>query len=294
VNAFISPIVDASGEITNFVIVSEDITQKKQLLEDLITAKEQAEESDKLKTAFLANMSHEIRTPMNGILGFAELLKEPDLTNDIQQKYIHIIEKSGARMLNIINNIVDISKIEAGLMEVTISDAEINEQLDFIYSFFKPEVEQKGMKLIVNKPLPDNKAIIKTDREKVFAIFTNLVKNAIKYSNKGYIEFGYLPVDTEQEPDPLVFYVKDSGIGIHKEKIGIIFDRFRQVSEGKNRHYEGAGLGLSISKSYVEMLGGKIWVESEVDVGSCFYFTLPYCGIKPSTEADLTTTSKNK
>jgi signal transduction histidine kinase len=292
VNAFISPIVDTAGEITNFVIVSEDITQKKQLLDDLISAKERAEESDKLKSAFLANMSHEIRTPMNGILGFAELLKEPDLTNDIQQKYIHIIEKSGARMLNIINNIVDISKIEAGLMEVTISDAEINEQLDFIYNFFKPEVEQKGMKLIVNKSLPDNMAIIKTDREKVFAIFTNLVKNAIKYSNKGYIEFGYLPVDPEHELDPLVFYVKDTGIGIHKDKIGIIFDRFRQVSEGKNRHYEGAGLGLSISKSYVEMLGGKIWVESEADVGSCFYFTLPYSGIKPLKEADLSPTNE--
>ena len=294
VNAVISPIISSSGETTNFVIVTEDITQKKQLLEDLIAAKEKAEESDKLKTAFLANMSHEIRTPMNGILGFAELLKEPDLTSEIQQKYIHIIEKSGARMLNIINNIVDISKIEAGLIEINISDSDINEQIDFIYSFFKPEVEEKKMQLSCKKPLPDEKAIIRTDREKLFAIFTNLVKNAIKYSNQGIIEFGYLPVDLIQKPESLVFFVKDTGIGIHKDKIGIIFERFRQVSEGKNRHYEGAGLGLSISKSYIEMLGGSIWVESEEGIGSCFYFTLPFCPAKSAPPVDLRTENEKK
>ena len=276
VKAVISPIVNTAGEITNFIVVSEDITQKKQLLEDLITAKEKAEESDKLKTAFLANMSHEIRTPMNGILGFAELLKEQDLTNEIQQKYIHIIEKSGARMLNIINNIVDISKIEAGLMEITLTDSDINEQIDYIYNFFKPEVEAKGMQLYFKKHYANHKAIIKTDQEKLYAIFTNLVKNAIKYSYRGYIEFGYYPEQNEQGRDLMIFYVKDTGIGIHKDKTSIIFDRFRQVSEGKNRHYEGAGLGLSITKSYVEMLGGKIWVESEEGVGSRFCFSLPY------------------
>lgn len=276
VKAVISPIVNTAGEITNFIVVSEDITQKKQLLEDLITAKEKAEESDKLKTAFLANMSHEIRTPMNGILGFAELLKEQDLTNEIQQKYIHIIEKSGVRMLNIINNIVDISKIEAGLMEITLTDSDINEQIDYIYNFFKPEVEAKGMQLYFKKHYANHKAIIKTDQEKLYAIFTNLVKNAIKYSYRGYIEFGYYPEQNEQGRDLMIFYVKDTGIGIHKDKTSIIFDRFRQVSEGKNRHYEGAGLGLSITKSYVEMLGGKIWVESEEGVGSRFCFSLPY------------------
>jgi PAS domain S-box-containing protein len=276
VKAVISPIVNTAGEITNFIVVSEDITQKKQLLEDLITAKEKAEESDKLKTAFLANMSHEIRTPMNGILGFAELLKEQDLTNEIQQKYIHIIEKSGVRMLNIINNIVDISKIEAGLMEITLTDSDINEQIDYIYNFFKPEVEAKGMQLYFKKHYANHKAIIKTDQEKLYAIFTNLVKNAIKYSYRGYIEFGYYPEQNKQGRDLMIFYVKDTGIGIHKDKTSIIFDRFRQVSEGKNRHYEGAGLGLSITKSYVEMLGGKIWVESEEGVGSRFCFSLPY------------------
>lgn len=282
-NAVISPIVSSTGEITNFIVITEDITQKKQLLEDLITAKEKAEESDKLKTAFLANMSHEIRTPMNGILGFAELLKEQDLASEIQQKYIHIIEKSGARMLNIINNIVDISKIEAGLMEITLIDSDVNEQIDYIYNFFKPEVEAKGMQLFFRKHYSDHKAIIKTDQEKLYAIFTNLVKNAIKYSYQGYIEFGYYP-EQDKNAKSMVFYVKDTGIGIHPDKIGIIFDRFRQVSEGKNRHFEGAGLGLSITKSYVEMLGGKIWVESEEGVGSCFCFTLPCDHTNPCPE----------
>ena len=136
-------------------------------------------------------MSHEIRTPMNGILGFAELLKEPNLTGEEQQEYISIIEKSGARMLNIINDIVDISKIESGQMEVSISESNINEQIEYIYTFFKPEVERKGMQLSFKNALPSKEAIIKTDREKIYAILTNLVKNAIKYSDKGSIEFGY-------------------------------------------------------------------------------------------------------
>jgi PAS domain S-box-containing protein len=276
VKSVISPIFNSKGIITNFVAVKENITQQKQMLEDLLKAKEKAEESDKLKTAFLANMSHEIRTPMNGILGFAELLKEPNLTSDDQQKYIRIIERSGVRMLKIINNIVDISKIEAGLMDIKIQDSNINEQIDYIYTFFKPEVEAKGMELIHKEALPLNEAFILTDREKVFAILTNLVKNAIKYSEKGCIEFGYVITGGIVSPDTLTFYVKDTGIGIHKDKIDIIFDRFRQVSEGSTRNYEGVGLGLSITKAYVEMLGGKLWVESEEGIGSCFYFTLPF------------------
>lgn len=282
VKAVISPIFDSKGTVTNFVAVKENITGSRQLMEDLLKAKEKAEESDKLKTAFLANMSHEIRTPMNGILGFAELLKEPGLTIDEQQKYIRIIERSGVRMLNIINNIVDISKIEAGLMDIKIQESDINEQIDYIYTFFKPEVEAKGMHLLHKEGLPKNEACILTDREKLFAILTNLVKNAIKYSENGFIEFGYVSSGgSNEQPDLLTFYVKDTGIGIHKDKIDIIFDRFRQVSEGSNRNYEGVGLGLSITKAYVEMLGGKIWVESEEGLGSCFYFTLPY---KTNTE----------
>ena len=238
---------------------------------ELLKAKEQAEESDRLKSAFLANMSHEIRTPMNGILGFAELLKEPGLTGKEQQDYIKIIEKSGARMLNIINDIVDISKIEAGLMKIEIHELNVNEQILDIYNFFKPEVEAQGMTISFSTPLPAKEAILKTDREKVYAILTNLVKNAIKYSNTGTIEIGYNKRDCDLE-----FYVKDTGIGIPNDRHGAIFERFIQADIPGEWAQQGAGLGLSITKAYVEMLGGKIRVESQLGVGSTFCFTLPY------------------
>ena len=240
---------------------------------ELNIAKDRAEESDRLKSAFLANMSHEIRTPMNGILGFAEMLKEPKLTGEEQQEYISIIEKSGARMLNIINDIVDISKIESGLMKVNVKESNVNEQIEYIYTFFKPEVEGKGMQLFFKNRLPLKEAILKTDREKVSAIFINLVKNAIKYSDKGSIGLGY-----EKKGKYLEFFVKDTGIGIPKDRQEAIFDRFVQADIGDRRAFQGAGLGLSISKAYVEMLGGKIWVESEEGKGSIFYFTIPYNG----------------
>ena len=263
-----------------------DITEQKQAEQELIKAKEKAEESERLKTAFLANMSHEIRTPMNGILGFAELLKEPDLTSDQQQNYIRIIERSGARMLNIINDIIDISKIEAGLMKVDLKESNINDQIDYIYTFFKPEVEAKGLQLLLTNTLPAKETIIITDREKVFAILTNLVKNAIKYTIKGKIEIGYTLLETsntettnsvsEGEKIYLQFCVKDSGIGIPIERQQAIFERFIQADIADSKAMEGAGLGLAITKAYTEMLGGKIWVESEEGVGSTFYFTLPY------------------
>ena len=242
---------------------------RKQTADDLVIAKEHAEESDHLKSAFLANMSHEIRTPMNGILGFAGLLKEPGLTGEEQKKYIGIIEKSGARMLNIINDIVSISKIESGQMEISISETNIKDQIEFIYTFFKPEVERKGIQIFMKDSMHGIQTIIKTDREKLYAILTNLVKNAIKFTREGSIEIGY-----EQKGKFLEFFVKDSGEGISKGQKEIIFDRFRQGSELLTRNYEGAGLGLSISKSYVEMLGGKIWVDSKPGKGSTFYFTI--------------------
>ncbi|MBI9039236.1 MAG: response regulator [Bacteroidales bacterium] len=248
-----------------------DITERKKIEIELIRTKEQAEESDRLKSAFLANMSHEIRTPMNGILGFADLLKEPTLTGGEQQKYIGIIEKSGQRMLNIINDIIDISKIESGTMEVKLKESNINYQIEYIHTFFKPEVEAKGMQIFFKNSLPAKEAIITTDHEKIYAVLINLVKNAIKYSNKGNIELGYT-----KKGDFIEFYVKDTGIGIPKNRQSAIFERFIQADIEDTQALEGAGLGLSISKAYVEMLGGKIWVDSEAGKGSTFYFTIPY------------------
>ena len=243
--------------------------------EELLLAKEQAEQSDKLKSAFLANMSHEIRTPMNSILGFAEILKESDLTGEQQREYIGIIEKSGERMLNVINNIVNISKIESGQMTCSVSETNVNKQLEFVYSFFEPEAKQKGISLFYKKNLNLDEAIVKTDREKLYAILINLVKNAIKYTDKGSVEFGYKLTGSANEPVELEFYVKDTGIGIVKDRQNAIFERFIQAEIADKMARQGAGLGLSISKAYVEMLGGKIWVESEIGKGSKFSFTIP-------------------
>jgi hypothetical protein len=283
-------LLDASNIPTGVLYVVRDITDRKKAELELVKAKEKAEESDKLKSAFLANMSHEIRTPMNGILGFAELLKNPDLTGDEQQDYIRIIEKSGTRMLNIINDIVDISKIEAGLMKLDIKESNINEQIEYIYTFFKPEVEAKGMKLSFNTHLPALEATITTDPEKVYAILTNLVKNAIKYTNRGSIEFGYFKKDNYLE-----FYVKDTGIGIPKDRQDVIFERFIQADITDKMARQGAGLGLSITRAYVEMLGGKIRVKSVEGSGSTFYFTLPYNAhpLKEVVSQQFVTSDKN-
>jgi CheY-like chemotaxis protein len=246
----------------------------------LIKAKEKAEESERLKTAFLANMSHEIRTPMNGILGFAELLKDHNLQGEDRQKFIGIIEKSGTRLLNIINNIISLSKIEAHQIEVTVTETNINEQVEFIYQFFKLEAENKKLHFSFQNALSDNEAYIKTDIEKLYAVLTNLVKNAIKFTQTGSIEIGY-----NVKGELLEFFVKDSGPGIPDGQKQMIFERFRQGSESFSRNYDGAGLGLSISKAYVEMLGGKIWVTNNtglipvngnrLNTGSIFYFTIP-------------------
>lgn len=242
---------------------------------ELIQAKQVAEDSEQLKSAFLAHMSHEIRTPMNGILGFCDLLKEPQLTGEKQQEYIEIIKKSGLRMLNIINDIISMAKIESGLLEAHLQEVNINYKIDFIYNFFKHEAELKGLGFTTKKPLADKDATINSDVEKIYSILGNLVKNAIKHTATGNIEMGYV-IKTDQQTSLVEFYVKDSGFGIPQNKHLSIFERFRQIKVSNNMDLQGAGLGLPISKAYVELLGGKIWIASEKGKGSIFYFTLPY------------------
>jgi len=289
------PLETASGRKINVEFVSNvysaahkkviqcnirDITERKKAEKELIKARDKAEESDRLKSAFLANMSHEIRTPMNGILGFAGFLKEPGLSGAEQQEYIGIIEKSGLRMLNIINDLVCISKVEAGLMEINISAQNINEHIEYLFHFFRPEVEAKGMKLFMNKSLSHEEAVVNTDHKKLLAILTNLVKNAIKYSDEGTISFGY-----QIKNGFLQFLIEDSGLGIPLNRQEAIFERFVQADISDTRAFQGAGLGLAISKAFTEMLGGKIWVESKEGTGSSFYFNIPFSAANVITPA---------
>ena len=237
---------------------------------ELIEAKEKAEESDLLKSAFLANMSHEIRTPMNGIMGFTNLLKEPKLSGEEKEEYVDIIQQSGERMLNTIDDIISISKLESGTLEVKWEPYKINKQLNYFYKFFKPEAGRKGLDLKLTKSATEEDIVIQADKEKLNAVISNLIKNAIKYTHTGSIEISY-----HLKTDEVEFIVSDTGIGIDKNRQNAIFERFIQEDFSSTKPYEGAGLGLAISKGYVEMMGGKIGVESEKGKGSKFYFTVP-------------------
>jgi PAS domain S-box-containing protein len=262
----------ADLEILSFV--SEHISTsiyKKQTEDGLIKALEKATESDRLKTSFLQNISHEIRTPMNGILGFASLLKNQSIEGEKQQKYIEIITKSGTRMLNTLNDLMDISRLETQQVKLSYSETNVNHELGNLYAFFKPEAERNGLLLSFHTFLPTNEAYIITDHQKFFATLSNLIKNSIKYTPHGSIDFGY-----KLKNNTLEFYVKDTGIGIPLDRQQAIFDRFVQADIEDTKVFEGVGLGLSISKSYIEMLEGKIWVDSVENEGSNFYFTIPY------------------
>ncbi|RLD90829.1 MAG: hypothetical protein DRJ09_03045 [Bacteroidetes bacterium] len=266
-------IFDQQGKAIRAVGTHFDLTEQIKAQEKIKTALKKAEESDRLKSAFLANMSHEIRTPMNGILGFTSLLEEQNLPQDKINRYVKIINRSGNRLLNIINNLIDISKIEARQMEVSLETYDLNEQLHYLFEFFKPETDKKNLMLSVSPDVKNKPLLINSDKEKVYAILTNLVKNSIKYTHKGEIKFGY--VLKEDGRDRVIeFFVKDTGIGILPDRQEAVFDRFVQADIEDKKAYEGAGLGLAISKAYVEMLGGKIWLDSD-ETGTRFYFTLP-------------------
>jgi len=250
---------------------NKTLSQLQNINIELKEANKKAEESDKLKSAFLANMSHEIRTPMNGIVGFTDLLKEKDLEEERKQKYIGVIQQSTDRMLSMINDLIDISIIETGQIEIKIEKTDLNNLLHNIYILYKPIAQEKQLKFSC-KTEPEQVDIqIETDELKLKQIISHLIKNAIKYTDKGRIHFGY-SIKGEQ----IEFFVKDTGIGIDDNMYMKIFECFRQVNLNVGSADEGSGLGLSISKAFVEMLGGNIWLESKPGYGSTFYFTHPY------------------
>ena len=245
--------------------------------QDMLLAKEKAEESDRLKSAFLANMSHEIRTPMNAILGFAELLTLPDssLTDEERINYTKLIHNSGNNLLHLIDDIIDISKIEAGQLKIIIKETHINrilKELVVSYNEIKKLKGRENVDLILNETALTQDIVLKTDPLRFQQIISNLIDNALKFTEDGFIEFGY----HIQSKNFLLFYVKDTGIGIEQNKKQAIFDRFRKLEDDKTRVFRGAGLGLAICRNLVELLGGKIWVESVPGAGSSFYFTIPY------------------
>jgi signal transduction histidine kinase/ActR/RegA family two-component response regulator len=231
--------------------------------------KEKAMRSDQLKTSFLANMSHEIRTPMNGIKGFSQLLKNTGLSIEKRIKYIDLIIDSSDRLMSIVNDILDISKLETGHIDIEVEKVDINQLFLRIFNFYEPRIKEKGISFYIDPKLSELPLFIYTDSSRLWQILNNLISNALKFTSSGYIKIGFHERDNDIE-----FYVEDTGIGISRENHEKIFDRFQQIKPISSQLYGGTGLGLAISKSLVELLGGSIWVNSIPEHGSTFFFTV--------------------
>ncbi|MGD0756005.1 MAG: response regulator [Bacteroidales bacterium] len=262
---------NAQGHPEKIIGSMRDITLRKKNEEELMKAKEKAEESDRLKTAFLHNISHEIRTPMNAIVGFSALLGEPGIDTQTQQSHIETITQSSNHLLAIISDIIDISNIEANIIKAVKTPINVNKTLKNIYNQFLQKAEEKKTELACKSELSDSDAQILTDGTKLTQILSNLINNALKFTYEGSVN-----VNCKKTDNFLEFSLSDTGIGIPAEHHARIFDRFYQVENAVSRLYEGTGLGLAISKAYVELLGGNIWLSSEPGKGTSFYFTIPY------------------
>ncbi|TLX75286.1 PAS domain S-box protein [Labilibacter sediminis] len=252
----------------NNIKLGKALQTQKRMERKLEKAKQKAEESDRLKSAFLANMSHEIRTPMNGIVGFTELIQNPEIEPDERINYISIIQESSNQLLNIINDIIDISKIEAGQIDINNQEFILNDLFKELELFYGALSDEKGIELLVE--FSREELAVRMDRVKLKQVFSNLIGNAIKFTNAGFVKFG---VKTDGEA--LNFYVEDTGIGIGIKDQKQIFNRFWQVGKYSSNK-GGTGLGLTITKAYVELMGGTIELKSKIDVGSRFDFTIPF------------------
>ncbi len=264
------PLRDMKGVIIGVLGTYEDITHRKQMENDLIVAKDKAEESDRLKTAFLNNLSHEIRTPLNAIVGFSELLRKPDITNEELDHFTGIIHQSSSQLLGIIDDIFDIAAIEARQVKIFEKEANINKIVRLVFDHFLSGAAKKNLELNFEVGLSDKDSVILTDETKLGQILSNLVANAIKFTRKGKVDFGYYLRENHLE-----FFVRDTGIGVADDLHEKIFERFRQGNLSSADEFGGNGLGLFISRAYVKLLGGEIWLNSVPGEGSEFYFTIP-------------------
>lgn len=267
-----TPIMLDEGQIAVYAIF-RDITERVEAEQKLEEAKEKAEESDRLKTSFLTNMSHEIRTPMNAIIGFSELIAEPTTDQETREEFTQQIYASSNMLLKLIDDIIDISQLDAGNLKLNKTKFNVSKILSDLYNKFEKErleEEKKEIELLLHNPFGESITYIETDEVRFNQIFTHLLNNALKYTHSGFVEFGF---DINQQEEP-IFYVRDTGIGIPEDKTDIIFDHFTKL-EDRTKLYRGTGIGLTITKKLVHLLGGEIWVESNLGIGSIFYFTLP-------------------
>ncbi|WP_066632270.1 sensor histidine kinase [Labilibacter marinus] len=263
-------LLQVPGEEPRIGGFSFDITKLKETEQELIAAKEKAEEGGRLKTAFLNNLSHEIRTPLNAIVGFSELLSSEESTGH-EIDYISVIRSSSNQLLSILTDVLTISQLETEQANVRTDKINVNQIIDRLILMFNKDETTSKLQVRAGVKLNDYEANVYSDQTKLIQILTNLISNGVKFTSKGFVE-----INCERKSEMLVFCVKDSGIGIDPKFHRLVFERFRQVDFSTNKEYGGTGLGLSISKGFIELLGGKIWIESRKGEGAKFYFTIPY------------------
>jgi PAS domain S-box-containing protein len=262
-----------NGDIIGALTISRDITSLKKVHEELVKANVEAEASNRLKSSFLANISHEIRTPLNSVVGFANLLLANDITNDVKEEYIEHINHNSEKLLQIIGDIIDLSRLESSQIEITYEEASVNSIVNEIVEDARKIIKRNEKSIIINvmNMLEENGDLVFTDRIWLKRVLNHLMDNAVKFTLEGSVRLSYA-----KENENLVFRIKDTGIGINKENLDHIFEEFRQEIDGHHRPFEGLGVGLTLAKEVIERMGGKIFVQSEKGVGSEFSFSIPY------------------
>jgi PAS domain S-box-containing protein len=274
----IAPVFNREGMVAHLIFVFDNITDRKDYEKQIVVAKSQAEESNRLKSAFLSNLSHEIRTPLNAILGFSSLLNNSTVSQEEKFEIPNLLVSHSNELLELINDLIDISAIETNQFTVNKTECKLNQLITETFNEVtsKSHVKEKRIKTAVRLGVSEDGFTILSDPKRLTQVISHLLSNAIKFTSSGFVEFGY----TFKDGNNLLFYVIDSGVGLSEEEKSIIFNPFRQADDSRTRNFNGLGLGLAISKHIIERLGGKIWVNSVKNQGSTFYFTLPYIPIK--------------